>query len=862
MFNFVHLDKNKKLIDIRLEKSLDSENFHHMGEYLGLLNIVFIIAWELNITHIKVNSIIGCVKFNGIFSSYSITQHFGDIQKNHIELIHEDILLRYENHVLRFNYGFTNWKSRNVPVHKSKIRPDVLTVNSPCPNENKRSNILKQLSNKNKTFLVLGADSDLMPGSYKLFIPDVFNKKELRYTGIVDKARAHHIIKKRIYKTRSYAMIFYSWEKSRFVPSHILYLSGSSSCDEHLRNADTEFQSILYNCLPTPKFSKKELRLISNYYKKNDNLYRDSENKTMGIAIDPPGSKDKDDAISFNIVYNKSQPVFLEMFVHISDVPPVLNCDFTNYHFYYGFHKLETDYMLGCRYPMIDPNLSESDNSISLIGPNKRSYTLKITYRYKPNKTKSHRYIYDIPEKVEMYLEKNIKIFATTYESIAVNTTDYSKDLSVNNIYNENSPLVYNDKPIQTLNPIPSEPIPLVNIDSIKWENKSDIKSKSDRDFLQNQLDSIAQIYKTLIQSLTIVQDIKPMLQSKQYYNDDYTYNLREEWVHRLIEITALESNKYAALILYKKIKNKQFGITDKTIGILDKDEIIKYNDLFSSQDRFLGPIKNNEGIFRGLYYGVKAHNDSPEFVKNTYNKSLPSSLLDYVKSYEKITDLPNLYLKFQLDKISQDMSPMEKILATASFSQSSDNLGVALYSSGIRPHLNAKLYYYTFFTSPMRRIVDCFVQYCLISDEKKCMKVLELFKTKLLNRTDINSQCEKNNLYLSVCNKIFKGDNKGVFETFYIKYGNEHFSNIYLPNLDITLSVGQNIGKKLKSEGRIKIKFNQITEAFNIEILNNGTQITREMLIEENKQLYFQKEQYPENHTHNYKYLNYRYLM
>ncbi len=56
------------------------------------------------------------------------------------------------------------------------------------------------------------------------------------------------------------------------------------------------------------------------------------------------------------------------MFVHISDVPLTLNKKFNYYHFFYAFHKLETYYLYGARYPMIDSNLSESTNSLSLIG--------------------------------------------------------------------------------------------------------------------------------------------------------------------------------------------------------------------------------------------------------------------------------------------------------------------------------------------------------------------------------------------------------------------------------------------------------------------------------------------------------------
>ena len=865
MFNYVYLNKKKNLIDIRLKTPVNSNNFHQSMENLGLINIVLVLCWELGIKYIKIEEIIGEVIFSHNYSSYNLYQYFEklDDNSNYIDLSNGLINLHYAGKSIEFSSGFLNWKAKEFDLIKAKIRPDVIQSNSSIPNKERREEIFKRMSIKSKPFMVLAADSEQVRGAYKLFVPDTFNKNELKYVSIIEKSKAPNVIKPKKLKTRSYSILIFSYDGKQYKPSDIIYLSGSSDLNVNLRSADTEFQSILYNCLPTPKFAKKELDRINQHYEETDKLYRDGANKTRAIAIDPPGSKDKDDAISFNIIYSKGKPSLLEMYVHISDVPPILNQDYNKYHFYYGLHKLETDYMLGCRYPMIDANLSESTNSISLIGPGKRSYTLKTTYRYKPetDPKKYGRYVFDVPEKVEMYLEKNVKVFATTYESIATSVTDYTKDLPESNQYVVHHKLSYGNNSVSTLNPIPCESIEHVDINSIKWENKLDIQTDTDKKYLQTQLDNLTGIYGTLVRSLSIVQEIKPMMQTKQYCNDDYQFDLREEWVHRLIEITALESNKYAALILYDKIRNKTFGVTDKTIGLLSTDQIKSYNDYFSSYERFIGEVPEDEGIFRGLYYGVRGHNDSPKYVRENYNRSLPAALFNSVKPGDKLTDLPNLYLKFQMEKTDSTMTPMGKILGSASFNQSTENLGVALYSTAIRPHLNAKLYYYTFFTSPMRRIVDCFVQYCLISDETSVKKAMGLFKTKLLNRTDINAQCEKYNLYVSVCNKIFKGDNPGTFETYYIKYGNESFNNVFLPGLDITLTVSSKLAGLLGPEGKIKLKFNQITEVFELEPIKTIEPITVQDLMTEQSKLYFQKEIYPVKGTHNYKYLNYKYL-
>ena len=859
MFNFIYLDKKNNLIDIRLKTNFNQFTFHTHMENLGYINIGLVLCWELGINLIKIDQVIGEIKFDSNYSNYNIYIYDKDVvdSDNLIEFKNESIRIKYNNHDFNFGYGFLNYKQVHFPIYKAKVRCDIILSNGQVHKKEKHQENLAKLSNNKQDFMVLATESEFYPNTYKLFTPDIGNKSELKYGVMIEKQKPKIIIKPKSMETRSYCLLFYSLIGKEYLPTKVLYLSGTKTNYPDYKIVDTEFQSILYNCLPTPKFSNKELKKISEYYQSNDNKYRDLS--SSAIAIDPPGSKDKDDAINFNIVKHKGRPVFLEMFVHISDVPPVLNEENTKYHFYYAFHKMETDYMYGARYPMIDPKLSESKNSLSLIGPNKRSNTVKTTYKFKPDL----KNVFDIPESVEMYLEKNIKIFATTYESIATGLTDYNKDLPVKNDYTINHKLKYANEKITTLNPIPCED-KSIDISKMFWENKSDIKD-SDAKYLNTQLNQLTQVYGTLLRSLSITQEIKPILQSKQYYNDDYQFDLREEWVHRLIEITALETNKYASLILYDKIKNKKFGIDEnKLIGKLNMTQIKDYNEYFSDKSRFIGTVDQDEGIFRALYYDVKGHNDSPKYIREKCNQCLPANLIPDVKDMDKLTDLPNLYLKFQLDRLGHrdtTVTPLQRLLNSASFSQTSENLGIALYSTGVRPHLNAKLYYYTYFTSPMRRIVDSLVQTCLIADEEKCNQTIKLFKRHILNRTDINSQCEKYNLYLSVCNKIFGKFKKYTgFQTYYIKYGSESFNNLYLPNLDITISVPSKLKEQLQPEGIVNIKFKQLTEQFDIEVVPVEDSISLQQVIDEQKQLYFKNEKYPDIGTHNYIYLNYRF--
>jgi hypothetical protein len=575
---------------------MNPSNFHQHMENLGLVNILVIIACELDIKYIKVGDIIGHIVFDFNYINYNIYQHNEELNltDNYLELVDGTIRLKYQNHNINFTSGFLNWKQDKFPTHKAKVRPDIITANGTILKPKAHSDVLSALANKSSSsFMVLASDSSVHPNSFKLLIPDVKSANELKYINIIESRKPSIIIKPKCFQTRSYSLFIYSKQGEQYIPSHQIYLSGSMESANvpnmklangpNMKSADTEFESILYNSLPTPKYSIKELEKMDDFYKENDKNYRDL--KTKAIAIDPPGSRDKDDAISFNIIQSQAQsqsqtnakPLFLEMFVHISDVPPAINNKFNRYHFFYAFHKLETDYLYGARYPMIDPKLSESTNSLSLIGQDKKTFTVKITYRFKPD----GKTVFDVRESVEMYLEKNIKIFATTYESIAVGTTNYSDDLPLENEYVCKNKLIYGGKQLPSLNPIPCQ-AKQANIDKMFWENSKQIK-KEDRPYIQTQLDQITMVYGTLIRSLNVCQEIKSFIQTKQYFNDDYQFNLREEWVHRLIEITALEANKYASLILYDKIKNKSWGINEKTKLIGKLNCVNSSSNLFSS---------------------------------------------------------------------------------------------------------------------------------------------------------------------------------------------------------------------------------------------------------------------------------------
>jgi exoribonuclease R len=207
---------------------------------------------------------------------------------------------------------------------------------------------------------------------------------------------------------------------------------------------------------------------------------------------------------------------------------------------------------------------------------------------------------------------------------------------------------------------------------------------------------------------------------------------------------------------------NEVFIPSELTGGAIsgDKVEILPLRS--GKKDRLEGEVREivlrGRNLYRmrideadGNYFYGKLMDMQGEIKEGALRKkSLLADVIKSIKPGENLTDLPNLYLQNQMGKTNETMTPMGKILGSASFHQSIENLGVALYSSTIRPHFIAKLYYYTFFTSPMRRVVDCFVQNCLIGSESEVKDYIKMFKHHILNRTDINSQCEKYNLFIA----------------------------------------------------------------------------------------------------------------
>lgn len=150
-------------------------------------------------------------------------------------------------------------------MHKAKIRPDIITSNGTILKPKLHNEMLTALSNNSNSFMILASasDSSQYPNSYKLLIPDTKSENELKYINIIETRKPVIIVKPKCFQTRSYSLFIYSKHGTNYIPSHQIYLSGSNNQIPNMKSADTEFESILYNSLPTPKYSKKELEKMS-----------------------------------------------------------------------------------------------------------------------------------------------------------------------------------------------------------------------------------------------------------------------------------------------------------------------------------------------------------------------------------------------------------------------------------------------------------------------------------------------------------------------------------------------------------------------------------------------------------------------
>jgi hypothetical protein len=353
-------------------------------------------------------------------------------------------------------------------------------------------------------------------------------------------------------------------------------------------------------------------------------------------------------------------------------------------------------------------------------------------------------------------------------------------------------------------------------------------------------------IYKLFIQSLEITNEIKPFIHTKQYNASIYKYNLREEWLHRLIEITALEANKYIALI---ELLNERLSKENSMI-VLSKDKIISLEKMLNTKARFNEKQIGIEGIFRGLNFiesSIGILDKLPIYFENDLYRYLPKDLID--NDYNMNLSSMLGYYDYCLTKDKKDLDSLVDNLP--------GNLaerGIATYTNQVRPHLTIKTLYYTHFTSPMRRSVDLLIQNILVGNNEDLL--IDLFRSNHYQNNCLNQQLGyynnelamrkliSNSKYLYGC--VSKTDN-----CLYI-----YFPSICLSKMYGKMSIEYN---EINESGIFKIVYLSKEKNFmifptNKKLENNKDKI--KLILKEIRNLFFKEERFPEVKTTHHLYL------
>lgn len=481
-----------------------------------------------------------------------------------------------------------------------------------------------------------------------------------------------------------------------------------------------EFKSLLFNCFQTPLITNEELNIGDTIICENYDKYIDIRDK-FGFAIDPSfTSKDKDDAIRFEEVdnYEGTGKNVVKMFVYISDVSPYVNL-YNPYLFNYCVHKQETEYIgETLKYALLDPYLSE--NNLSLMGDNKNAIEIMIIYE-KINDNE----VYDIPYEVNVQRVKNLDILYTTYTDIHNNIIDENRDHQLLDDDLRTRRILFNNFSLKNDHDI------LMNLPKIFKEQE--LKINGLEDSIKDHLKLFHKYYSILNKCLVISDNIQPIY-PEFYYQNNHLLNknlyddIYERWIHKLIEITALESNKYLGLIQYKYVSENnycgQYNIKCDDIRKLH----IKYKQ------------NPDEITFLGFY--KKSKNINPEILcelnpTNIINERYNVISDCFVKSNDEI--IRNEYNKYDYDTNEKSREPKY------------------IYSTKPNLLLSSNTFFSTQFTSPLRRILDILVHNLLFINYndngiKKLEENFNLFKLKDKN---FNDNIKIYNRYYSLFNYL-----------------------------------------------------------------------------------------------------------
>ncbi len=484
-----------------------------------------------------------------------------------------------------------------------------------------------------------------------------------------------------------------------------------------------EYLSYLYDLMLPYKYDLNDK--INNNFKIKK--YKDNDIERIAFAIDPDGSKDRDDAISAfylkdnEVVSSLENATHIKLSVHIADTLDFIEPSSNNYYYNYSKYKVNTDYLDKYNLPMMDRMLSE--DFLSLIGNNKNAITTELIYKILDKKK---FIISNVPEDINFYRSTNLNIIGTTYTKFA-ESFDLKPEKGFSNKDFIKRLILPCNKKIQR------------DFNQFIYEGKYGKKlGKIDYKLEKYIANNLKQLYIFFVNSLDhtgkdsllkIPSTLKLDKTSKNIYLD---FNPVDMWAHSLVEYTAIETNIYYAhlmtLLYKKKIKEERnsFNFDYKLI----RQQISLYGD--DIQNKIINNIlfdkkiiEKNIGIFRNLYTSEDNHYINFEtqkmiiklHKKKNNNDQITEKLLKFYFKSKNKSEFMRLLLALRqimvLINAKTNLDISEKLI-------SKEIKMKAKYQSIPIAHSDIASYFYTHSTSPMRRFVDINVHNLIFNKNNK----------------------------------------------------------------------------------------------------------------------------------------------
>jgi len=491
-----------------------------------------------------------------------------------------------------------------------------------------------------------------------------------------------------------------------------------------------EYISYVYDLMLPYKYDFNNLNNKNNLL--NSINYHSNNIERVAFAIDPDGSKDRDDAISAfylkdnNIICSLKDATHIKLIVHISDTLSYITPENDNYYYHYSKYKCNTDYLDKYNLPMMDRVLSEE--RLSLDGDKNSAITINLIYKIID---KDNFIIRPFPEDVKIHRSKNLRIIGTTYKNFSESFNLKKEKNFDNSKFNKRFIINCNKKLVRDFN-------------EFIYEGNNIFSNKTE----QNVANNLKQLYIFFVNSLnhtgkdTLIKIPSNLIREKHEGESNIYFGFSpvDMWSHSLIEYTALESNIYFSYLMYLISKNI---ITAKNnIYTFDYKIIHRINELVGKKNQklLLDNINKNKvvksskcGIYRNLYTPGPI-NDKLDFYineeiklmlininnkTNDYNKTIEKFLNNF--NYKVIENNVTIFLKLLLALRQVLILIDSKNNLDVSYKLISKNLKMkAKYEFFPFSHIDICSIFYTHATSPMRRFVDINVHNLIFNKQSR----------------------------------------------------------------------------------------------------------------------------------------------